>query len=207
MEGRANLQLAYLHFIKNVVEYLLYLNFIKRITYHEITRITAERDRHKPRTGRRSLVGPTNINARNCLHRRKAREYFRIVFRKINESLPEIINKQISDYGKVIVDLENIAKKLNLEVLPTLEQYYYCIYNFENHYYILIHRQSLAIYIADFPNNVQAVNNAEMGDLSIRKFDYISPDNIYDYLKIESSCSRWLNHRIKDIKSKILHNQ
>lgn len=126
---------------------------------------------------------------------------------KINESLPEIINKQISDYGKVIVDLENIAKKLNLEVLPTLEQYYYCIYNFENHYYILIHRQSLAIYIADFPNNVQAVNNAEMGDLSIRKFDYISPDNIYDYLKIESSCSRWLNHRIKDIKSKILHNQ
>lgn len=31
---------------------------------------------------------------------------------KINKSLPEIINKQISDYGKVIVDLENIAKNL-----------------------------------------------------------------------------------------------
>lgn len=30
---------------------------------------------------------------------------------KINESLPEIINEQVSDYGKVIVDLENIAKK------------------------------------------------------------------------------------------------
>jgi len=125
----------------------------------------------------------------------------------INESLPEIINKQVSDYGKVIVDLENIAKKLNLEVLPTLEQDYYCIYNSENRYYILIDKQSLVIYIADFPNNVQAVNNAEMGDLLIRKFDYISPDNIYDYLKIESSCSRWINHRIKDITSKILHNQ
>lgn len=130
---------------------------------------------------------------------------------KINESLPEIINKQVSDYGKVIVDLENITKKLNLETLPTVKQDYYCIYNFENHYYILIHRQSLAIYIADFPNNVQVVNDSEMGDLSIRKFDYISPDNIYDYLKIESSCSRWLNHRLKEgpgsITSKILHNQ
>lgn len=129
---------------------------------------------------------------------------------KINESLPKIINKQVSDYGKVIVDLENIAKKLNLEVLPTLEQDYYCIYNSKNRYYILIHRQSLAIYIADFPNNVQVVNDSEMGDLSIRKFDYISPDNIYDYLKIEGSCSRWLNHRLKEgpgsITSKILHN-
>ena len=123
---------------------------------------------------------------------------------KINESLPEIINKQVSDYGKVIVELENIAKKLNLEVLPTLKQDYYCIYNYENRYYILINKQSLAIYIADFPNNIQAVNDTEMGDLSIWK--YISPDNIYDYLKIESSCSHWLNHRIKDIKSKILHN-
>lgn len=129
---------------------------------------------------------------------------------KINESLPEIINEQVSDYGKVIVDLENIAKKLNLEVLPTLEQDYYCIYNSKNRYYILIHKQSLVIYIADFPNNVQVVNDSEMGDLSIRKFDYISPDNIYDYLKIEGSCSRWLNHRLKEgpgsITSKILHN-
>lgn len=125
---------------------------------------------------------------------------------KINESLPKIINEQVSDYGKVIVDLENITKKLNLEVLPILEQDYYCIYNSKNHYYILIHRQSLAIYIADFPNNTQAVNDSEMGDLSIREFDYSSPDDISDYLKIESSCSRWLNHRLKDIKSKILHN-
>lgn len=125
---------------------------------------------------------------------------------KINKSLPEIINKQVSDYGKVIVDLENIAKKLNLEVLPTLEQDYYCIYNYENHYYILVHKQSLAIYIADFPNNVQGVNDSEMGDLLIRKYHYSSPDDIFDYLKIESSCSRWLNHRLKDIKSKILHN-
>lgn len=130
---------------------------------------------------------------------------------KINESLPEIINKQVSDYGKVIVDLENIAKKLNLEVLPILEQYYYCIYNFENHYYILIHKQSLVIYIADSPNNIQVVNDSEMGDLLIRKSHYSSPDDISDYLKIESSCSRWLNHRIKEgpgsITSKILHNQ
>lgn len=125
---------------------------------------------------------------------------------KINESLPEIINKQVSDYGKVIVDLENIAKKLNLEVLPTLEQDYYCIYNYENRYYILIDKQSLAIYIADSPNNIQAVNDSEMGDISIRKFKHDSSNYISDYLKIESSCSRWLNHRIKDIKSKILHN-
>ena len=129
---------------------------------------------------------------------------------KINKSLPEIINKQISDYGKVIVDLENIAKKLNLEALPTLEQDYYCIYNSENRYYILIDKQSLVIYIADFPDNTPAVNNAEMGDLSIRKFDYSSPDDISDYLKIESSCSRWLNHRLKEgpgsITSKILQN-
>ena len=82
MEGRANLQLAYLHLIKNIVEYLLYLNFIKRITYREITRITAERARHKPQADRRNLVGPTNINARNRLHRKEARAYFRIVFRK-----------------------------------------------------------------------------------------------------------------------------
>lgn len=123
-----------------------------------------------------------------------------------NESLPEIINKQISDYGKVIVELENIAKKLNLETLPTVEQDYYCIHNSENHYYILIHRQSLAIYIADFPNNTQAVNDSEMGDISIRKFKHDSSNYISDYLKIESSCNRWLNHRIKDIKSKILHN-
>ena len=125
---------------------------------------------------------------------------------KINESLPEIINKQVSDYGKVIVDLENIAKKLNLEVLPTLEQDYYCIYNYENRYYILIDKQSLAIYIADSLNNIQAVNDSEMGDISIRKFKHDSSNYISDYLKIESSCSRWLNHRIKDIKSKILHN-
>lgn len=129
----------------------------------------------------------------------------------INDSLPKIINEQVSDYGKVIVDLENITKKLNLEVLPILEQDYYCIYNSENHYYILIHRQSLAIYIADFPNNIQVVNDSEMGDLSIRKFDYSSLDDISDYLKIESSCSRWLNHRLKEspgsITSKILHNQ
>lgn len=128
----------------------------------------------------------------------------------INKSLPKIINKQVSDYGKVIVELENIVKKLNLETLPTVEQDYYCIHNSENHYYILIRRQSLVIYIADFPNNVQVVNDSEMGDLSIRKFDYISPDDISDYLKIESSCSRWLNHRLKEgpgsITSKILHN-
>lgn len=128
-----------------------------------------------------------------------------------NKSLPEIINEQVSDYGKVIVELENIAKKLNLEVLPTLEQDYYCIYNYENHYYILIHRQSLVIYIADFPNNIQAVNDTEMGDLSIREFRYDSSNYISDYLKIESSCSRWLNHRLKEssgsITSKILHNQ
>ena len=80
-----------------------------------------------------------------------------------NESLPEIINEQVSDYGKVIVELENIAKKLNLEVLPTLKQDYYCIYNSKNHYYILIDRQYLVIYIEDFPNNVQAVNDSEMG--------------------------------------------
>ncbi len=102
-----------------------------------------------------------------------------------NESLPEIINEQVSDYGKVIVDLENIAKKLNLEALPTLEQDYYCIYNSENRYYILIDKQSLVIYIADSPDNVQAVNDSEMGDLSIRKFNYSSPDDISDYLKIE----------------------
>lgn len=129
---------------------------------------------------------------------------------KINESLPKIINKQVSDYGKVIVDLENIAKKLNIEVLPTLKQDYYCIYNSKNRYYILIHKQSLAIYIADFPNNIQAVNDNEMGDLLIRKFHYSSLDDISDYLKIESSCSRWLNHRLKEgpgsITSKILHN-
>lgn len=125
---------------------------------------------------------------------------------KINESLPEIINEQVSDYGKVIVNLENIAKKLNLEVLPTLKQDYYCIYNSKNRYYILINKQSLVIYIADSSNNIQAVNDTEMGDLSIREFNYSSPDDIFDYLKIESSCSRWLNHRIKDIKSKILHN-
>ena len=29
-----------------------------------------------------------------------------------NKSLPEIINEQVSDYGKVIVELENIAKNL-----------------------------------------------------------------------------------------------
>ena len=46
-----------------------------------------------------------------------------------NKSLPEIINEQVSDYGKVIVELENIAKKLNLETLPTVEQDYYCIHN------------------------------------------------------------------------------
>ena len=130
---------------------------------------------------------------------------------KINKSLPEIINKQISDYGKVIVELENIAKKLNLETLPIVKQDYYCIYNYKNHYYILINKQSLVIYIADFPNNIQAVNDSEMGDLSIREFDYSSPDDISDYLKIESSCSRWLNHRLKEgpgsITSKILHNQ
>ena len=125
---------------------------------------------------------------------------------KINESLPKIINKQVSDYGKVIVDLENIAKKLNIEVLPTLKQDYYCIYNYENHYYILIHKQSSVIYIADSPNNIQAVNDSEMGDISIRKFKHDSSNYISDYLKIESSCNRWINHRIKDIKSKILHN-
>ena len=128
-----------------------------------------------------------------------------------NESLPEIINEQVSDYGKVIVELENIAKKLNLETLPTVKQDYYCIYNSENHYYILIHRQSLAIYIADFPNNTQAVNNAEMGDLSMRKFKHDSSNYISDYLKIESSCSRWLNRRLKEgpgsITSRISHNQ
>ena len=129
---------------------------------------------------------------------------------KINKSLTKIINKQVSDYGKVIVDLENIAKKLNLETLPIVKQYY-CIYTSKNRYYILIDKQSLVIYIADFPNNVQAVNDTEMGDLSIRKFDYSSLDDISDYLKIESSCSRWLNHRLKEspgsITSKILHNQ
>lgn len=127
---------------------------------------------------------------------------------KINEPLPEIIDKQVSDYGRVLVDLENIAKKLNLKTLPTVKQDYYCIHNSENHYYILIHKQSLVIYIADFPNNIQAVNDTEMGDLSIRKFDYSSPDDISDYLKIESSCSRWLNHRLKEgpgsITSRIL---
>ena len=49
-----------------------------------------------------------------------------------NESLPEIINEQVSDYGKVIVELENIAKKLNLETLPTVKQDYYCIYKSRN---------------------------------------------------------------------------
>lgn len=115
-----------------------------------------------------------------------------------NKSLPEIINEQVSDYGRVIVGLENLAEKLNLETLPTVKQDYYCIHNSENHYYILIHKQSLAIYIADFPNNIQAVNDTEMGDLSIRKFKHDNPNYISDYLKIERSCSRWLNHRLKE---------
>ena len=202
MEGRANLQLAYLYFIKNVVEYLLYLNFIKRIKSPESPR--KETDISHGQAAEAWLDLQTLTPEIASIEERRER-ILELYSGKINKSLPKIINKQVSDYGKVIVDLENIAKKLNLEVLPTLKQYY-CIYTSKNRYYILIDKQSLAIYIADFPNNVQAVNNAEMGDLLMRKFDYISPDNIYDYLKIESSCSRWLNHRIKDIKSKILHN-
>ncbi|QWQ32599.1 methyltransferase [Candidatus Minimicrobia naudis] len=42
----------------------------------------------------------------------------------------------------------------------------------------------------DVSPELQAVNNAEMGDLSMRKFKHDSSNYIFDYLKIESSCSR-----------------
>ena len=103
--------------------------------------------------------------------------------------------KQISDYAKLVVELEGIAESLNLETLPTIDGSNYYLHDLEKGGGIVIFKRQTEgsrVYIADkLVFKTDGTVNTEY--LQLRPFNKDGQIAPLDYTKIARLC----NNRIK----------
>ena len=113
--------------------------------------------------------------------------------------------KQISDYAKLVVELERIAESLDLKTLPTIDGSNYYLLDLEKGGGIVIFKKQTEgsrVYIADkLVFKTDGTVNTEY--LQLRPFNKDGQIAPLDYTKIARSCSNRINYHHNNPKGVI----
>lgn len=113
--------------------------------------------------------------------------------------------KQISDYAKLVVKLEEIAESLDLETLPTIDGSNYYLLDLEKGGGVIISKKQTEgsrVYIADkLVFKTDGTVNTEY--LQLRPFNKDGQIAPLDYTKIARSCSNRINYHHNNPKGVI----
>ena len=117
----------------------------------------------------------------------------------------DITEKQISDYAKLVVKLEEIAESLDLETLPTINGSNYYLLDLEKGGGVIISKKQTEgsrVYIADkLVFKTDGTVNTEY--LQLRPFNKDGQIAPLDYTKIARSCSNRINYHHNNPKGVI----
>ena len=117
----------------------------------------------------------------------------------------DITEKQISDYAKLVVKLEEIAESLDLETLPTIDGSNYYLLDLEKGGGVIISKKQTEgsrVYIADkLVFKTDGTVNTEY--LQLRPFNKDGKIAPLDYTKIARSCSNRINYHHNNPKGVI----
>ena len=117
----------------------------------------------------------------------------------------DITEKQISDYAKLVVKLEEIAESLDLETLPTIDGSNYYLLDLEKGGGVIISKKQTEgsrVYIADkLVFKTDGTVNTEY--LQLRPFNKDGQIAPLDYTKIARSCSNRINYHHNNPKGVI----
>lgn len=117
----------------------------------------------------------------------------------------DITEKQISDYAKLVVKLEEIAESLDLETLPTIDGSNYYLLDLEKGGGVIISKKQTEgshVYIADkLVFKTGGTVNTEY--LQLRPFNKDGQIAPLDYTKIARSCSNRINYHHNNPKGVI----
>ena len=122
------------------------------------------------------------------------------------QKLPiDTTEKQISDYAKLVVELEEIAESLDLETLPTIDGSNYYLHDLEKGGGVIISKKQTEgsrVYIADkLVFKTDGTVNTEY--LQLRPFNKDGQIAPLDYTKIARSCSNRINYHHNNPKGVI----
>lgn len=122
------------------------------------------------------------------------------------QKLPiDTVKKQISDYAKLVVELEGIAESLNLETLPTIDGSNYYMLDLEKGGGVIISKKQTEgsrVYIADkLVLKTDGTVNTEY--LQLRPFNKDGQIAPLDYTKIARLCSNRINYHHNNPKGVI----
>lgn len=110
--------------------------------------------------------------------------------------------KQISDYAKLVVELEEIAESLDLETLPTIDGSNYYLLDLEKGGGVIISKKQTEgsrVYIADkLVFKTDGTVNTEY--LQLRPFNKDGQITPLDYIKIARLCNNRINYHHKNPK-------
>ena len=113
--------------------------------------------------------------------------------------------KQISDYAKLVVKLEEIAESLNLETLPTIDGSNYYMLDLEKGGGVIISKKQTEgsrVYIADkLVFKTDGTVNTEY--LQLRPFNKDGQIAPLDYTKIARLCNNRINYHLNNPKGVI----
>lgn len=114
----------------------------------------------------------------------------------------DITEKQISDYAKLVVKLEEIAESLDLETLPTIDGSNYCLHDLEKGGGIVIFKRQTEgsrVYIAD-KLVLKADGTVNTEYLQLRPFNKDGQIAPLDYTKIARLCNNRINYHLNNPK-------
>lgn len=113
--------------------------------------------------------------------------------------------KQISDYAKLVVKLEEIAESLDLKTLPTIDGSNYYLLDLEKGGGVIISKKQTEgsrVYIADkLVFKTDGTVNAEY--LQLRPFNKDGQIAPLDYTKIARLCNNRINYHLNNPKGVI----
>ena len=112
----------------------------------------------------------------------------------------DITEKQISDYAKLVVKLEEIAESLDLETLPTIDGSNYYLLDLEKGGGVIISKKQTEgsrVYIADkLVFKTDGTVNTEY--LQLRPFNKDGQIAPLDYTKIARLCNNRINYHLNN---------
>ena len=119
------------------------------------------------------------------------------------QKLPiDTVKKQISDYAKLVVELEGIAESLDLKTLPTIDGSNYCLHDLEKGGGIVIFKRQTEgsrVYIAD-KLVLKADGTVNTEYLQLRPFNKDGQIAPLDYTKIARLCNNRINYHLNNPK-------
>ena len=115
------------------------------------------------------------------------------------KSLPDLIEKQVPRYGKLILELEELAGRLRYDKLPIVEDNngdkYYCISDREGRS-LIISQDSAQIYTPNPAEDSSNDNYIEVDDNNYKPFTIENSDYMKEYMEIARLCLARINeHR------------